>query len=372
MKSIKSCGVTTNTNNLTLINQFKLLITNGTNPRLNSKNNSTGDITSNHPLEHYAGRLKNCHSLLEVSVLLSDMLKKKCVPDKLIVNHIITRIKDFKQMNLALELGNIAVKNNIADADTYNLLIDAIAKSTESSADINLQRLNMERAMQLFNEAKNLGYADVLMYNSICGIIANSIEPDLIIVYTLFDEAKNLGYATTFIYNCFIHAIARNTSSIMKKYQPHELESNENIRNALINISTTNVNLALRILRTAKACGMDDALTYCCVIDVIANGVVPDKTLAKKLLHEAQSLGYHEHFMYAKVYQALSKRSEYLRPEQTASFNPCRLFVDTTRNNPNPTITSSAPPQTDYQTRNSKQKTLSVNAQPYVPLTNRK
>ncbi|PJD94874.1 MAG: hypothetical protein CK423_04970, partial [Legionella sp.] len=105
----------------------------------------------------YSQRLKSLKYLQDISALLSDMLNREVFPNTVIINQLINKMNQLKQINFALELCGIAAKRHIADAITYASTINAIAKSATPDAN---------RALSLFNEAKRLNFADAFTYNS--------------------------------------------------------------------------------------------------------------------------------------------------------------------------------------------------------------
>src|SRR3990167_3441874 len=179
----------------------------------------------------YSQRLKTLKSLQEISALLSEMLSLNVFPNTVIINQLINKMNQLKQINSAMELHRIAAERHIADAITYNSTICAIAKS--ATPDVN-------RAVSLFDDAKRLGFADAITYNSTIGAIAKSATPDVNRAVSLFDDAKRLGFADAITYNSTITAIVKS--------------------------ATPDVNRAVSLFDDAKRLGFADAITYASTI----------------------------------------------------------------------------------------------------------
>ena len=131
----------------------------------------------------YSQRLKTLKSLQEISALLSEMLSLNVFPNTVIINQLINKMNQLKQINSAMELHRIAAERHIADAITYASTITAIAKSAIP---------DVTRALSLFDEAKRLGFADAITYNSTITAIAKSAAPDKsleTLAFSLLEEA---------------------------------------------------------------------------------------------------------------------------------------------------------------------------------------
>jgi len=95
----------------------------------------------------YSKRLTKLNSLPEISALLSMMLDQNVLPDTVIMNQLIKKMNQLKQIDFVLELHGIAATRHIANAITYNSTITAIAKSASPDA---------KRALSLLDEAAHL------------------------------------------------------------------------------------------------------------------------------------------------------------------------------------------------------------------------
>jgi len=161
---------------------------------------ATASLVNKQKYIEYSQHLKDLNSLQDISALLSGMLSLNIFPNTVIINQLIKKMNQLKQIHFALELHGIAAKREIANAITYASTITAIAKSATPDAS---------RALRLLDEAKSLGFANAITYNSTITAIAKSATPDANRALRLFDEAKRLGLADAITYNSTITAIAK-------------------------------------------------------------------------------------------------------------------------------------------------------------------
>ena len=144
---------------------------------------ATASLVNKQKYIEYSQHLKDLNSLQDISALLSGMLSLNIFPNTVIINQLIKKMNQLKQIHFALELHGIAAKREIANAITYASTITAIAKSATPDAN---------RALRLFDEAKRLGLADAITYNSTITAIAKIATPDANLeefAFLLLDEA---------------------------------------------------------------------------------------------------------------------------------------------------------------------------------------
>ncbi len=235
--------------------------------------------------KNYSQRLQTLESLREISRLLSEMLENGIFPNIVIINQLIKKMQQFEQINVALALHGIAVAKNIADAITYTSTINAIAKSATPNATL---------AVDLFNEAKRLGFADAITYASTITAIAKSAAPHAALAVDLFNEAKRLGLANAITYNSTIMAIAKSAA-------PNEALAV----------------LAVDLFNEAKDLGFADEITYNSTIDAIAKSATPNAILAVDLFNEAKRLGFADAIIYASTITVIAKSAT---PDEDLAF----------------------------------------------------
>ncbi|CAM3470344.1 PABP-interacting PAM2 motif-containing protein [Legionella longbeachae] len=127
----------------------------------------------------YNNQLKG-KNLRNITALLTEMLNNHVFPNTVILNQLIKRLSQLNQLQLSLDVHQMAVTKGLANAITYNITLNAIAKSAQPDVQLTLR---------LLEEAKKAGLANAITYASTLDAIAKSVQPDAQLAGALIDEA---------------------------------------------------------------------------------------------------------------------------------------------------------------------------------------
>ncbi|WP_225316670.1 hypothetical protein [Legionella longbeachae] len=222
----------------------------------------------------YNNQLKG-KNLRNITALLTEMLNNHVFPNTVILNQLIKRLSQLNQLQLSLDVHQMAVTKGLANAITYNITLNAIAKSAHPDVQLTLR---------LLEEAKKAGLANAITYASTLDAIAKSAQPDMQLTLRLLEEAKKAGLANAITYASTLDAIAKSAQPDMQ--------------------------LAVKLLEEAKKAGLANAITYASTLDAIAKSAQPDMQLAVKLLEEAQKAGLADAITYNNTLDAIAKSAQ--------------------------------------------------------------
>jgi tetratricopeptide (TPR) repeat protein len=297
----------------------------------------------------YSDLLGQCKTLKDIHDLLKNMLSKhqnshlnkKLCPNTPILNQLITKLSLLGYIDYAKEMFNIAVKQNLANAVTYNSMIAGIANSADPNIDeamdllqkaeelkcandrtysqtilviANSKNPNVDTALCLLGKAETLGHANNFTYNNMLLAIANSDDPNVDLALKVLENAIKSEQVDNLTYNNVILVIARNKEpntnlavALLQKAQYFDARTYANTILAIANSETPNVTAVLTLLEEAKEYGCVDEFVYANAMLVIANSKTPDITKVSALLQEATEKGFNGLPLYNNAFDAIAK-----------------------------------------------------------------
>ena len=210
--------------------------------------------------------------MVQIIRFLTVLLARDVFPNKPIINHLIKKMTFLRQFDCVFELHALAIAKKRINAITLASTIDAVAKS---------DRPDIDRAMRIFNHAKELKLANSVIYASIIHVISQSEVPNADDALALFCEAKDAGLEDAYVYNAMLSVIA-------KQAQP-------------------NNRLAWVLYNQVVNAGFADAVTYNTTLLVFAHSRNPNKKWVVDLFSQALVRGFVDAYTFASTILALAQ-----------------------------------------------------------------
>jgi hypothetical protein len=231
-----------------------------------------------------------CIQSTQIMKYFRECLSQKLMNSYITANTLYALSKSYQpDVELALEVLDIAKSHGFADKITYANTLAIIAKSKTP---------NTHLALEIFHEAKSQNLLDTVVYACVLDIFAHSANVDVEKAYAIFKQAKEQNMVNHISYASMIQIISKSNppqlqlaldlfAEVKEKYH---LDSHVfgNILHVIASCRPSNSQLAIDILHEAVMNNHIDVVCYANTLYAMANSQQPNQELSFKIYQNAK------------------------------------------------------------------------------------